>query len=194
MQRSLQDSWGFKCSCAMCQDDARTSKKAKAERKELVSSLSARDPRQVAVELEKTYISPAKEIPRFELFQLYFAMAQHMIQGSPGGNPVEGVTYALKALEALGFVLEGTRLTAKTGLRVKQWGYAAEPLADLWEMLWTVWSVTDPKLAKGAKKYWKLAYAMVKAGESETFEETYALRNGVNESLLKDLRKLEVGK
>lgn len=181
MQKSLSNSWGFTCDCAMCQDDAKTPLKSKARRKEILASLSRSDPRDAAVKLESTYATPAKDVPRFELFQLYLAMAQHFIKDKGNGNALNASIYALKALEALGFVIYGVDMKTsmsqrtKTGLVVKQWGYAAEQITECWEILWTVWRVTSPDLAEKAKFYWKLAYMMVRAGESDTFDDYYSL-------------------
>ncbi|KAK0100838.1 hypothetical protein ONS95_007285 [Cadophora gregata] len=201
MQKSLSDSWGFKCNCALCRDDAKTPTKVKAKRKEILASLATSDPRDAAVKLENTYISPVKDIPRFELFQLYSAMAQHFIKNNGSGNQLNASIYALKALEALGFVTVGVdmktskSLRSKTGLVVKQWGYAAEELTSCWEILWSVWRVTSPDLAEKAKAYWKLAYMMVRAGESETFDSFYSLEKSeesASDKLIDGLRAMKL--
>lgn len=201
MQKSLSDSWGFACDCAMCQDDAKTHLKLKARRREILTSLSRSDPREAAVKLESTYVSPTKDVPRFELFQLYSAMAQHFIKDKSNGNTANASIYALKALDALGFVIGGVdmktsmSLRTKTGLVVKKWGYAAEQITECWEILWTIWRATSPDLAEKAKAYWKLAYMMVRAGESETFDDYYALgkpTGGENEKLVEGIRAMNL--
>ncbi|PVH83807.1 SET domain-containing protein [Cadophora sp. DSE1049] len=201
MQKSLSDSWGFKCNCSLCQDDAKTPTKLKVKRTGILASLATSDPRDAAVELESTYISPAKDVPRFELFQLYSAMAQHFIKDKDNSNPLSAGIYALKALEALGFVIGGIdmktsmSLRAKTGLVVKQWGYVSEQLTECWELLWTVWRVTSPDLAEKAKSYWKLAYMMVRAGESDTFDDFYSLKESeeaAKDKLIEAFRAMEL--
>ncbi|KAH7407333.1 hypothetical protein BKA64DRAFT_705742 [Cadophora sp. MPI-SDFR-AT-0126] len=201
MQKSLSDSWGFNCNCSLCQDDAKTPTKQKAKRKETLASLATSDPRDAAIKLESTYTSPARDIPRFELFQLYSAIAQHFIKDKVNCKPLDASIYALKALEALGFVIGGVymktaaSLRSKSGLVVKQWGYAAEQLPDCWEILWTVWRTTSPDLGEKAKVYWKLAYMMVRAGESETFDDFYAFTNAekaANDKLDERFRAMEL--
>ncbi|KAK2627525.1 hypothetical protein QTJ16_003491 [Diplocarpon rosae] len=181
MKKSLQDSWGFTCTCLLCQDELKTPKKLMAKRRHILSSMGTRDPRAAATEMEKTHISPTKDVPRLELFQTYFAIAQHFIFEDDNANPFEGLLYGLKALDALGFILDGVDMKrgwaeGKRGLAVKRWGCAVQPLAKVWETLWTVWKISDPNMALAAEKYWQMAYAMVQAGESDTFATTYDLK------------------
>lgn len=175
MKKSLSDSWGFKCDCEICQDDSKTPVELCAKRKELMAKIKISNPSQIAAEMEKTYLSPSRDIPRLELSQIYLTLSCLHKQN---GNIVQAGENALKALDALGFVIGGVnrntcKSAGKGGLVVKQWGYAAEQLAECWETLWTVWSFISPDLAEKAREYWKLAYAMVRAGESDTFEQTY---------------------
>lgn len=44
-------------------------------------------------------------------------------------------------------------------------------------MLWTAWSIGFPELAEHAKRYWKVAYSVIYTGESDTFEESYDLKD-----------------
>ncbi|KAI6715639.1 hypothetical protein JHW43_001841 [Diplocarpon mali] len=177
MKRSLQDSWGFTCSCLLCQDETKTPENLKEKRRHVLSSMRTRDPRAAAAEIEKTYISPSRDIPRLELFQTYSAIAQHLVFENDGANSLEGLLYGLKALDALGFILDGVDVKSglakgKKGLTVKRWGCKAQSLARVWETLWAVWRTSDPIMALAAEKYWKMAYEMVQAGESDTFETT----------------------
>lgn len=181
MPKVLRDSWGFACACALCQDDATTPKKLKAKRRQILATLATRDPREAAAAMEETYVSPATDVPRFELFQLCFSIAQHLVFEDKGGDVASGLLYGLKALEALGFMLEGVDMRTglargKKGLVVKRWGWPVEPLAKAWETLWVAWGRVEPKLAAEAERYWATAYALVQAGESETFEATYRLK------------------
>lgn len=178
MQKSLSDSWGFKCNCEICQDDFKTPVALRTKRKELMAKIKNSNPGVIAAEMEKTYLSPAREIPRLELSQIYLTLSYLHKQNS---NLIEAGVYALKALDSLGFVITGVnkktlKSSGKGGLVVKQWGYAAEQLSECWETLWTVWSLISPDLTEQARKYWKLAYTMVRAGEGDTFEQTYRLK------------------
>ncbi|KAG4435228.1 hypothetical protein IFR05_009304 [Cadophora sp. M221] len=178
MQKSLSDSWGFKCNCEICQDDSKTPVELRIKRKDLMSKIKNSNPGIIAAEMEKTYISPARNIPRLELSQIYLTLSYLHKQNS---DIIEAGVYALKALDALGFVITGVnKKTLKSsgngGLMMKQWGYAAEQISECWETLWTVWSLISPDLTEQARKYWKLAYTMVRAGEGDTFEQTYRLK------------------
>ncbi|KAI9049783.1 hypothetical protein LZ554_005934 [Drepanopeziza brunnea f. sp. 'monogermtubi'] len=202
-KRSLQDNWGFTCTCPVCADDAKTPKKLKTKRQQILASMSTRDPRTAALEMAKTYLAPAIAVPRFELFQLYLTMAQHLVfrdgDGGGGGKAAtdQGLFYALQALDALGFVVEGVDLPTgrKRDLVVRQWGAAVQPLVHVWETLWAAWAVGNPKWADDAERYWKISYAVVRAGESDTFEATYQLKQKKekrDQAILKDLQDIRV--
>ncbi|KAH7357056.1 hypothetical protein BKA65DRAFT_392716 [Rhexocercosporidium sp. MPI-PUGE-AT-0058] len=178
MQKSLSDSWGFKCNCEICQDDSRTPAELRNRRNQLMAKIKNSDPSKIAADMEKTYLSPAHDIPRLELSQIYLTLSYLHKQNS---DLIEAGVHALKALEALGYVITGVnkktlKSAGKGGLMVKQWGYAAEQLSECWETLYTVWSLISPDLTEQARKYWKLAYIMVRAGEGDTFEQTYRLK------------------
>ncbi|KAL2073601.1 hypothetical protein VTL71DRAFT_10927 [Oculimacula yallundae] len=205
MQKSLLDGWGFTCHCERCEDDSKTPKELKTERQHLMSRMKDSDPAKIALQMEETYLSPARDIPRLELSQIYLTLSYLHKQNS---NIINAGVYALKALDALGFVIAGVnkqtcKSTGKSGLVVKQWGYAAEQLAECWETLWNVWSLVSPDLTEKAKEYWKLAYVMVRAGEGETFEQTYKLKalkspnsmgSGLNGKLADNLGALRIAR
>ncbi|CZT13036.1 related to TPR domain protein [Rhynchosporium graminicola] len=178
MQQLLSESWGFTCNCERCQDYNKIPKELKAERKNLMSRMKNNDPAKIASEMEKTYLSPARDIPRLEVSQIYLTLSYLHKQNS---NLIDAGIYAFKALDALGFVITGVnkqtcKSSGKGGLMVKQWGYAAEQLAECWETLWTVWSLISPDLTEKAREYWKLAYIMVRAGDGDSFEQSYRLK------------------
>lgn len=180
-QKNLQH-WNFKCDCVICQDNRNTKKVTLNARYTLVASanklLNRRFDESRAVKmqniinkLEKTYAQPAHEVPRLGIWDLYLSLA-NMSTGK--GKFKEAAGFALDALKALGFVVEGGSIPHSPGtpLIVKRWGLMVNEVIDCWAILSRAYHLAAPDLVAQADAYAKISYRMC-VGEDETFDEQY---------------------
>jgi hypothetical protein len=172
--------WGFKCSCVMCQDLRATGDITLAKRKRLRANVlksveSRKNPNgakleAIMSELAETYGRPALEAPRVMLWDLYIALSRvYAVEH----QPEKAINTALKALESLGYVIDGGTLPRElsTPLTVKKWGLMADSLVGCWMILSRMYREVAPDLAASAKGYAILTYKIC-VGEDETFEST----------------------
>ncbi|KAK2800759.1 hypothetical protein FQN51_005899 [Onygenales sp. PD_10] len=172
--------WGFKCSCAICQDLQKTANGELATRKRLRAILvkessSPKSPKtakfdSILSKLAETYQKPATEVPRIAISDPYLGLA---ISCMPN-DPQKTCQYALKALESLGYIIEGGNIPHVPGtpLFVKQWGLMVATNVRCWMTLAAVYRVVAPDIAAQAEEYARITYRIL-VGEDETFEETY---------------------
>lgn len=177
---SLQH-WGFDCDCKICQDLQKTKKSVLIKRQWLKDGLTkafqCKKPKTGKIEamlseLADTYSQPASEIPRIGMWKAYFTLSTIYAEHN---QPQEAVDSAIRALESLGYIIEGGRLphTPGTPLLVRKWGLMDDGLAGCWMALsFAYHSLRLPELEGQAKNYARLAYRIC-VGEDETFDQTY---------------------
>jgi hypothetical protein len=197
-REKLRRGWGFVCDCALCEDEAGTSRMVLDKRMGLAAGLgtylailasfqSGQKPRknggeggdEVAAKIEAavdamaaTYSRPAGEVPRlaiWEVMQRALMTVLGMKAGQPEVPPPRLVKLFLVALGSLGYVIEG----GMSGMIVvRKWGLLAEGVVECWMLLRDVYCLAAPELVLPAEGYARTAYRMV-FGEDETFDETY---------------------
>ncbi|PGH18368.1 hypothetical protein AJ79_00434 [Helicocarpus griseus UAMH5409] len=131
-QKKFRQHWGFKYDCSICQNEEEVAKMGALEkRKRLIADAqkhaqSHATPKINGVErfvsmIAETYSQPAAEVPRLGLWDPLIFLAQVYLQQ---GQLVKAVESALKALESLGYVIDGGRLpfSPGTSLVVRKWG------------------------------------------------------------------------
>ncbi|EAQ84255.1 hypothetical protein CHGG_10659 [Chaetomium globosum CBS 148.51] len=151
--------WGYECHCALCADAKGLREAVVVTRRALVEGVwrtvgeaGLIAPRGVvlgtvdsAVEaLEGTYARPAEEVPRLEAMGLM-----------------------LRALEALGHVIEGGE---RGTVVVRKWGMMVGPVVECWMLLRDTYQETAPELVAPAEEYARTAYRIV-MGEDETLDQ-----------------------
>ncbi|OJJ94905.1 hypothetical protein ASPACDRAFT_55527 [Aspergillus aculeatus ATCC 16872] len=157
--------WGFQCTCILCQDHAATRAGSLSRRHKLQQELEVvlamhrawgPDPMKVDALLTKiagTYPRPAAEVPRLALERGYPLLA--LLYASLD-NPRRAIGFAVKALEALGYVVEGALAPYSSGggrLRVKGWGAVTEGLVGCWVTLAHSYRKVAPALAPQASPH-----------------------------------------
>ncbi|KAL4920601.1 hypothetical protein BDW62DRAFT_176862, partial [Aspergillus aurantiobrunneus] len=173
--------WGFKCSCAICNDLLATANTELTRRKTLIVSLQkafkSRNPNSARIEsilsaVEETYRRPASEIPRPDIWGGYLSLA--MLHESRGQSQ-KSIKFALKSLESLGYIVEGAQLPREPGtpLHVKKWGLMADRLVGCWMTLSRAYHDASPDLVAQAEGYARITYRIC-VGEDETFDDTYS--------------------
>ncbi|KIA75674.1 hypothetical protein HK57_00535 [Aspergillus ustus] len=181
--------WGFKCSCAICQDLIQTEASELRKRRRLTADMvkafqalnKSRKPKPAIIarieglvsELEGTYRKAAAEVPRLAIWRACLSLA--MAYASQGVSE-KTVDFAIKTLESLGYVLEGGRppyTTPGAPVRVLKWGLMMDGLIGCWMMLCRAYCDVAPELASQAEDYARITYRIC-VGEDETFEDTYS--------------------
>lgn len=84
--------------------------------------------------LDSLYSTSATKLPRYEVFRAFYSEALHWWYKY---NPSACTEFAVKALEALGFVMDSFRGVTprerKNGIMVQQqWGASLPEVAELW--------------------------------------------------------------
>ena len=179
-QKKFQQ-WGFKCDCAMCQDDQTTKKTVLAKRKRLRADLLRHFQSDSRADLAKiegilttmtdTYRRPAFEVPRLCLWDPQLALTKmYTLQK----RPVQAIDSALRVLSSLGYIIEGGNLPRISGMPmvVKQWGLMNDRLVECWILLSGAYHLVAPDLEAQAEQYARISYKIC-VGEDETFDETY---------------------
>lgn len=104
--------WGFKCKCAICDDDKKTSKAKFTKRNNLVGDFNAaysapsgpkiEKAEKALTALENTYDLPATEVPRLALEQPYHVLLK---LHAASNRAAEVISTGRQFLNALGFLL-----------------------------------------------------------------------------------------
>jgi hypothetical protein len=177
--------WGFKCSCVICEDRHKTAKRGLNKRKELIAQLENilsscignPHPPTAKVErllssLEATYRRPGTEVPRLSLWMQYLKYATVCATLDQFKNVVE---YTVKALESLGYIIEGASLPHTPGIQLKiiKWGLIVDNLVGAWMVLSSAFEQVAPALVGQAEEYARITY-MICIGEEKTFDQTYS--------------------
>lgn len=176
-QEKLQ-SWGFQCSCVICQQDKKTAKKVHAKRNGLLEDLKEAflapgggdlpKAERLLAAIEKTYSAPAKDVPRLELWDPYLLLTRIYASNNRSQN---AILTAFKVLRSLGFVITHQSPDAPdSSFEVLQWGLMEDRVIETWTHLWAAYGNVAPHLCKKAEEYARVAYKIC-IGEDDTFEE-----------------------
>ena len=172
--------WGFKCVCIICEDIQKTRKTILLKRTGLLANLrilfTSQDPNPARIEamiseLARTYSRPCSEVPRLALWSSYFNLAAAYARSC---QPRLAVKFGLKALESLGYVIDGGTIphASDTPFNVKKWGFVSDDVVECWMILAGAYHDVAPALEVQAQGYARISYKIC-VGEDETFEETY---------------------
>ena len=182
-QKDLEH-WGFQCTCEICLDAKITPKETMKKRQALLADLKSslqgtREPdvariERLATAIGRTYQKPARDVPQIALYDKYLLLA-HAYATRRDALKVESM--ALKALESLGFVIEGASVldSSDRPLRVLKWGIMKDGVIDAWVHLGNVYAALKPRLEEKAKHYARISYRIC-IGEDVTFNESHGLR------------------
>lgn len=175
--------WDFECKCVLCEDMRTTHKDALAKRKGLgirlrryLMDVIGANPgkiERVLKAVEDTYTKPGTEVPRRSVWDPALALSALYQKRR---KPLKAIEWGLKALKALGFVVEGGTVprTSDAPLVVKKWGLVEDELVGGWIVLARAYRAVAPELEAAAKGYAKICYRIC-VGEDESFEDTYEL-------------------
>ena len=173
--------WGFQCSCSICQDYENTDPVIIDRRRRLLHEASmmnmpSTDPEILKIDfmmhrIANTYEQPASEVPRLHMYSYYLTLARVYERRH---EPIKYVEWVLKALEALGYIIEGGKLSSFncSSLIVKKWGLMLDVLVKYWMGLARAYHVGAPRLEVQAMEYARITYRAC-VGEDQTFEATY---------------------
>ena len=100
-------------------------------------------------------------------------------------QPLKAIEFALKALESLGYVIEGGKppFIPNTTLVIKKWGLMVDSLVGCWMCLSGAYREVLCGLEAQAEEYAKITYRVC-VGEDETFEEVYGKLSERTDGLL----------
>ncbi|KAL5361470.1 hypothetical protein BJX96DRAFT_185299 [Aspergillus floccosus] len=183
--------WGFRCDCILCRDIQSLSKSARSARTRLLTDLQrlfeAKKRKLQAIEdtitrLEGTYSHPASEVPRLATWSPHLSLAAAYLVSH---NPEKAVTSGLRALQSLGYVVEGGEIpqVQDTSLLVRKWGLMTDGVVGCWMILRHAYHQIAPSLEPQAHAYAKLCYKIC-VGEDETFDGTYGRSSNRADGLL----------
>jgi SET domain. len=173
--------WGFKCDCILCQETRSTSSSVLSNRTRIsadlrrlfkTSRMNLRKIEDRISNLASTYSRPASEVPHLTLDMPYLSLAAIYASSRKQEKSVE---FGLKALESLGFVIEGGNLphVSNAPLVVKKWGLMDVGVVGCWMILFFAYRELAPTLASQAEGYARVSYKIC-VGEDETFDKTYS--------------------
>ncbi|TVY37295.1 Protein unc-45-like protein [Lachnellula subtilissima] len=132
LQKSLLENWGFKCTCPVCTEEGFTGKDIKSQRNKYLAILDSTHKAGGPFfdQLNQLYGPAAKEVPRFELFLACYKAAMYWLLSD--FNLTLVLMFTKKALEALGFGIEGIDESRGGKLVVRKRGIAVPELPRLW--------------------------------------------------------------
>ncbi|VTO88654.1 unnamed protein product, partial [Fusarium graminearum] len=169
--------WGFTCDCELCKDRRKTTEAVRVLRKELHDDFMDQSPSDEPFDLdkamkllkgiEKTYRGkPAKQV-RWVLASIYAYIG---IRCRQDGEFVEAAEMLIKAIEAMGFVIQATPPGGARGpshFEVKHWGMMEHHVPWLFFQLIECYDEIDPQLVPVAEHYARVAYSII-VGEHES--------------------------
>ena len=181
-QEKLQ-SWGFQCSCVLCQQDQKTTKRTRARRHALLEDLKAAilvpagggvlETERLLPVIEKTYSAPAEDVPRLELRDPYFLLTRMYAFED---RPQDVIRTGFRFLSCLGFVItHGSSDSPNSSCEVLQWGLLENEGVEIWMHLWAAYGKVAPHLCGRLEEYARISYKIC-LGEDETFAETVGKR------------------
>lgn len=180
--QSALRNWNFHCTCVICRQDKATSKHTHLKRRSLLGGLeeafgatgaAAVDlPRaeRLLAAIDETYPSPAKEVPRLELWDPHSLLIRTYAHRN---RPHDVIRTVFKALASLGFVIIAHQ--PSPSFKITQHGLPEDILIEIWTHLWTAGARVAPHVCRTAEECARVAYR-VGIGEDETFDETVGER------------------
>lgn len=180
-QEKLRQTWGFQCTCVMCDEEKNTPKKMTKKREALLGDLKAAfesskpsTAERLLGAVEKSYKPSFAEVPRLVLLDPYLMLTRMYAAET---QPEKVISTTLKVLGSLGFVIKGASLPEATNptnrsFEVERWGLMVDHVIEAWMHLWTAYACVAPQLCAEAKECARTAYKIC-AGEDITFEENY---------------------
>jgi hypothetical protein len=154
LQKKFQH-YGFECDCAICQDYRDTDKETHIKRNRLIVAASEAIERltrsktakaeAIVERLAACYTKPALEVPRLELWDIQFQLAEKY---SIYFKPEKVVEFGLKSLESLGYVIQGGDILCESGVTFKviQWGLMMPLVLRCWVLLSISYHLVAPEL------------------------------------------------
>ncbi|KAJ5559393.1 hypothetical protein N7513_001792 [Penicillium frequentans] len=169
--------WNFRCDCAICEDIQGLSQSVLSTRKRLSAELErlfkSKNRKLAKIDdklasLAETYPRPSSQVPHLGLWSGYLSLAAVSLTSH---RPEKAIKSGLKALESLGFVIDGGNMS-DTQLHVNDWGLMTDGVVGCWMILGRAYCEVAPGLEAQAEKYARISYKIC-VGEDETFDETY---------------------
>jgi len=111
----LTSTWGFTCTCDICEERTSLSKSKRNLRKNLLEDLArliterSIDTKRLDSLIEtigKTYGDPATKVPRLELANLCFKISGALSHTSDLDTPLKVLLFTIKALQSFGFIID----------------------------------------------------------------------------------------
>lgn len=178
--------WDFDCKCSSCEDEKKTAKSVLAKRERTKAKVKELHELRDVTFISKvesltkviaaTYTRPTAEVPRWELWASLLGLADMCWQNGQTGKTISA---ALRALESLGYVIEGGRLpkasASGSSVVVKKWGIVSDHCCASWVLLSHAYANVAPQLVEQALEYAKLSYRIC-VGEDESFADTVITR------------------
>jgi hypothetical protein len=172
--------WGFVCGCALCEDIQVTKladitkRKSMLDQLDRLCKLNAHDlPKKFERLLEalnKTYSSPAEEVPRLLLWDPQLLLTRIYMEQH---NLTRGLESVRKTLQTLGFIVDGLDRTP-AGLVVTKWGHTVDHLVEIFLHARTAFEQLRLwEKSRQAEQYARVAYRVL-VGEDASFERTYS--------------------
>lgn len=169
--------WGFSCDCTICEDIQGLSQAVVSTRKRLSTELEKlfklSKPKLSRIEntlasLAETYSRPPSQVPRLGLWSGYLSLAAIALTSH---QPEKAIRSGLKALESLGFVINGGFFSDRK-LEVKTWGLMSDGVIGCWMILGRAYREAALGREMQAAEYAKISYRIC-VGEDDTFDDTY---------------------
>ena len=170
--------WGFNCTCVICGEKKVVKKSVLSKRYALLEDLKAAfDSRDLAkaerllTAAEKTYSTPAVEVPRLALWDPYLLLARMYSAEKQPGKTIQAIG---NFFDSLGFVItRSDSQDKKAQLEVVQWGFMNDHVVEAWILLWAAFTnVKALDMAQKALENAKLAYRIC-VGDDSTFDKVY---------------------
>jgi len=196
--------WGFECTCTICLEKKKIRKplfnRRMGFRADLTSAFNndgrgpdiARMERIIAA-MENTYSASASSVPRLAIRDPYLLLIR--IYSTTNQSDLV-ITTVFKALKALGFMIAHPSSSQSVpDFEIKQWGFMADTLAEVWAHLWIAYARLAPHLCAKAEAMAKACYKIC-VGEDVTFDEKYGevARRAISGAgdVMDEIRKLMV--
>lgn len=174
--------WGFQCNCSMCTEiaatDPRILKKRLRLREEIAIALANSTDilgRQrvdtLIYRLTETYTQSPDGALQTALWEPLALLASACERQ---GEHKEAAEVVLRALESIGYVLEGAGVDASVAgpLLVKKWGLMMDGIVVAWLILRNALLEIAPERARQANQYARMAY-LITVGEDTGFDAIY---------------------
>lgn len=183
LQQTLEKSWGFTCTCALCKDLEKTLTLTFARRRWLFgqldrlcagatnNSIQIQKVERLLKSLNDTYDRPANVVPRLALFEPQLMLARIYLARKEYVKTLEALR---KTLEALGFACVGLDATPTTRFSVVEWGFVVDRVVEMFRSAHAAFRALGAiEDASMADSYARTAYRIT-VGEDDSYETTVA--------------------